>query len=1320
MGWTFRAASKWGFRLPTMVLVTTVCGADPVPEIHTLKRLYPRTVIVRDGRPTAVIVRPDGAEFETAAARLSDAIRERTGAALPVRRASELVAPDWNLIDDAFGSRNLIAIGNINTNRLLAVLYGEKYVVADSIYPYKGGYVIRTVHDPFARGVNVLVLAGSDPDGVRRAIDEFRERYVRPAERSLELPQPIVDVKFTPVELPFVPAPVPPEGAKRQPQYRTAAFYRKQVLDENGRVRRLEKGTVLDVLGPIINMAQSWFWTGDSDLPPLMKAFLDQNRRLLRNGLERVEMEGGTAEMLPWWDKIEELPVWTERDRLDITNAFLRDSRLGHERRAVHKLVKEGFVQVTDENHGTFSAWRDFLAWRYFDKYYRLPESEYWMTVARAIYAGQCASHQILEDSAGYMCYIPDTIIGYAFASRDLRYLTSGIARDLASYIAQAGVNNLGLSTGFGDSPGLVLPAAYQAILKAAWFYRDPELSWIVQRLLPGAAGLRAFQSALPYDLDIPLRKPAEWTGLRLFPIWRMPPTGRTPRKQPAYAPREPVGPEWFNKVVFREAWDPAAQYLLLDTAGKWLNRPGPYPLGPAGHKHDDVNTIVNFTDRGRMWLVDHTYSLRSIKDHSGLYILRDGQLSYRSHEARVEDHAQGETLAFCRSVFENFSGSDWERTIFWKRGRFFVVVDRVIAKEPGTFTIRCSFRGLGEARLAEGRLRLEQQGAYCDIVSDGEGLLDLDRHVYDNPSEWKRWYPYAEPVVKIFQQDKSRRLEAGGVIAFRNLLAAADSATDLDALEMISVSDSAVLVRDRRQDRNLGLFGVGDLPGDLAACSVSAATPDEGLFGGLTRLGPVDAPILQSDSPVTLYWNATGEAWVRAPRPTTLTVAGIGAPVHIAPEKKHRLELPRAQQAATFLAKAFSAARRLAEDYRGGEPGTQAEAIAPGTTRGNPPVRTAAVRLDNGVSDLRIADLDGDGRPEWVLAEDRGVAVRRSDGSLVWRFATPKPVRVLDATDLDGDGRPEIVAGCEGGNVVLLGPAGRLRWTFACKASQRKAGPPTPDMVRIADLDADGKPEVLIGANWVHCLDAEGRLNWEDYLIHARGRICGDFRCGALADFNGDGKQELLALFSYTYHAGMIFGPDGRVVFPPKRDRRKMTGLIKLPLPQCVAAVNLLGETGPPEFVLGSDQGLRLYWAAGPRAGRAGSGVGGDFRAMAVYRPEQGPPIVFGGTDMGAVVAVRGERGDGTPPLRLRVQWRAAVGQKIRALWAGTPGGTKHPVLLVGTTRGAVFAFDARSGKPLAGLPAVSGGTVVKFVPSNESVLVVHRDGLIAHYPGL
>ncbi|MDP6116530.1 MAG: hypothetical protein QGG53_32110, partial [Planctomycetota bacterium] len=166
------------------------------PRIQKLKKLFPETPLVRDGRAASFIVLPDKDDLSATVEKLRATIRARTGADLDALRADDVVDEDWWIDFSGVGTSNLIALGNVNNNRLLSVLYGERYVVADSIYPGAGGYVVRTVHDPFAKGFNVLVLAGSNRAGVDKAVDVFIAKHAKAIGTSLVLKRPIIDVEF--------------------------------------------------------------------------------------------------------------------------------------------------------------------------------------------------------------------------------------------------------------------------------------------------------------------------------------------------------------------------------------------------------------------------------------------------------------------------------------------------------------------------------------------------------------------------------------------------------------------------------------------------------------------------------------------------------------------------------------------------------------------------------------------------------------------------------------------------------------------------------------------------------------------------------------------------------------------------------------------------------------------------------------------------------------------------------------------------------------------------------------------------------------------
>ena len=543
--WDRYGLRAWPLRrvLGILFLAAALCAPelfadDPLnpkrfPVIKKLKKLYPSTGLVGDGRGRAIIVAPDKPGFSEAAARLQAAIRKATGATLPVRRDTDFVR-DWRVNHKAIGRNSLILLGNVNNNAVMAWLYGEFYVVADSIYPGKGGYVIRTVHDPFATGVNALALAGSDAAGVERAVSVFAKKYVRPG-RDLVLAQPVVDVVFTSKEYPFLPEGRSKPGYvnKREPRYQPVSFHLDRLrgsglADGQGRILHNPKADVNRVCGAVFGMGWSYFRTGNRAFLPLMKGVIEKNRHVFK----RVDKASARLGMGHPWDLIEELPIWSDADRLGVTNALLRCAMRGHEHRGMHKQALEGCVQAMDENHGTHSAIRNVMNWQYLMKYYPKESGEYgryWMKVSKIAFDGQASTFELAEDGAGYLTFNPDNSMDYAVRMRDMTYFKRGVARHKARYCALACVNNLGFGTGFGDSPSLAAIGAFNVLARAVWESRDPRLSWVMRNIFPQNAGLRVAQRCIALNLDVkPVRPgngpgggpPGDWTGVVRVPIY--------------------------------------------------------------------------------------------------------------------------------------------------------------------------------------------------------------------------------------------------------------------------------------------------------------------------------------------------------------------------------------------------------------------------------------------------------------------------------------------------------------------------------------------------------------------------------------------------------------------------------------------------------------------------------------------------------------------------------------------------------------------------------------------------------------------------------
>lgn len=132
-----------------------------------------------------------------------------------------------------------------------------------------------------------------------------------------------------------------------------------------------------------------------------------------------------------------------------------------------------------------------------------------------------------------------------------------------------------------------------------------------------------------------------------------------------------------------------------------------------------------------------------------------------------------------------------------------------------------------------------------------------------------------------------------------------------------------------------------------------------------------------------------------------------------------------------------------------------------------------------HGTTDIKIRDLDGDGKPETVVADKYGSihALDRNGKRLYVSYSSIGDVQFDIGPVADANGRQGAVFGSSTGDLICTDGRDQ-RWRFD------NFGYPVNRVV-CADLDGDGERESLVasGTGYLYVLAADGRLLWQDRL---------------------------------------------------------------------------------------------------------------------------------------------------------------------------------------------------------------------------------------------
>jgi hypothetical protein len=312
-----------------------------------------------------------------------------------------------------------------------------------------------------------------------------------------------------------------------------------------------------------------------------------------------------------------------------------------------------------------------------------------------------------------------------------------------------------------------------------------------------------------------------------------------------------------------------------------------------------------------------------------------------------------------------------------------------------------------------------------------------------------------------------------------------------------------------------------------------------------------------------------------------------------------------------------------------------------------------------SGGTSIAVADLNGDGKPDVVVANCIasgtvscgaegivGVLLGKGDGTL-------QPVATYDSggvgatsiavADVNGDGKPDIVVTNGSGTVaVLLGKGdGTFKPAVTYNAGYYPAG------VAIADVNGDGRPDLVVATfdGAVAVLLGNGDGTFKPVVTYGAGLQ--EITAVAVADVNGDAKPDIVVAYACGSSCpggavGVLLGNGDGTFQPP------VIYLSGGNLSYSVAAVDVNGD-GKPDIVVANLCALsNTYCESSMGNGAVGVLLGngdGTFQAAVSYDSGGGyawsiaaadingdgkPDLLVANTNSGTIGILLGN-GDGT-----------------------------------------------------------------------------------------
>ncbi|MBR4222085.1 MAG: hypothetical protein IKR81_13065, partial [Victivallales bacterium] len=243
--------------------------------------------------------------------------------------------------------KHIIAIGNRVNNPFINHLYRRGFCYTDHIYPGEGGYELRSIHNPTGGGFNVILCGGSDEKGAVEAAGLLAQ--------ELPVVGHLMNLKVPGFKEPF-------------DAYNSNHYY-------------LVSGGGYYGWNYLSAMLALFYQTGNAFYAKefLRLAFPDAKAKkdFQKFNQESIELPDDplagpyhycASQMMLLWDLVEEHPVFTDEERLKVTNGFVRQWK-----HHVRWTRPAGSSQLTSSRHGQWASISLYVLGRYFNRDYPAP-----------------------------------------------------------------------------------------------------------------------------------------------------------------------------------------------------------------------------------------------------------------------------------------------------------------------------------------------------------------------------------------------------------------------------------------------------------------------------------------------------------------------------------------------------------------------------------------------------------------------------------------------------------------------------------------------------------------------------------------------------------------------------------------------------------------------------------------------------------------------------------------------------------------------------------------------------------------------------------